>query len=51
MIDVTLTGTQTIRYQMRKYKLAGKFEVDPYARPLEGFDKAVFYKLRAEQVR
>ena len=51
MIEVTLTGTQTIRYQMRKYKLAGRFQVDAYARPIEGFKNTLFYKLRAEQAK
>jgi hypothetical protein len=51
MIEVTLTGANTISYQMKKFKLAGTFEVDPYARPIHGFQNVVYYRMRVDQIR
>lgn len=50
MIEVTLTGGQTVRSSMMKIKLAGKFVVNKYLQPSRDFDNAVFYRLQAEMV-
>lgn len=50
MIEVTLSGANTVRHSMRKLKLAGKFQIDPRAGVSQGFDSPIFYKLRAEHL-
>ncbi|WP_164100469.1 DUF3299 domain-containing protein [Candidatus Laterigemmans baculatus] len=50
MIEVTLTGGQTVRSSMMKIKLAGKFVVNKYRQTSRDFDNAVFYRLQADMV-
>lgn len=50
MIEVTLTGANTVSHSMRKLKLAGKFQIDPYAGVSQGFESPIIYKLRAEHL-
>ena len=51
MIEVTLTGGQTIASGMTRRKVAGKFTLNRIAQSLSDFDNVVFYRLRADQVK
>lgn len=51
MIEVTLTNGQTVRAGLTKYKLAGKFTINPYARRTADFDNQIFYQMRVDQIR
>jgi hypothetical protein len=51
MVEVTLSGGQSTEANMRKKKLAGKFRVNQAPQSLTDFDNAVFYRLRADQVK
>lgn len=47
MIEVTLTGDQYAHKDFRKKRLAGKFNVNPYLKPIDGL-QGVYYQLRAD---
>lgn len=47
MIEVTLTGDEYARKDMRKKRLAGKFTVNSYLKPIDGL-QGVYYQLRAD---
>ncbi|MEZ6088638.1 MAG: DUF3299 domain-containing protein [Pirellulaceae bacterium] len=51
MIEVTLTGTKTVRYGRTKLKLAGEFELNKSLRVKKDIDNALFYRLRADYVK
>jgi hypothetical protein len=51
MIEVTLTGGQTIRAGMTKIKLAGKFTLNRAPQSVTDFENAVFYRMRVDQIR
>ena len=51
MIEVTLTGGQTIQSGMTRRKVAGKFTLNRRPQSLTDFDNAVFYRLKADQVK
>ncbi len=51
MIEVTLTGGQTVRAGMTKLRLAGKFMLNPQAPKQADFDNRIYYQLRVDQVR
>ncbi|MFO0942720.1 MAG: DUF4190 domain-containing protein [Pirellulales bacterium] len=47
MIEVSLTGDEYARKDMRKKRLAGKFTVNSYLKPIDGL-QGVYYQLRAD---
>jgi hypothetical protein len=49
MIEVTLTGNEGVRHSFRKFKLAGKLQVDTNLKPISGL-QGVYYQLRADHV-
>ena len=51
MIEVTLTGGQTIQSGMTRRKVAGKFLLNRRPQSLSDFDNVVFYRLKADQVK
>ena len=51
MIEVTLTGGQTIQSGMNRRKVAGKFTLNRRPQSLSDFDNSVFYRLKADQVK
>lgn len=51
MVDVTLSGNQTIRSGLTRVKLAGKLLVNQHGLNKGDFDNPVFYRLRADLVR
>ncbi len=51
MIEVTLTGGQTIKAGMTKIKLAGKFTVNRAPQIVTDFENSVFYRMRVDQIR
>ncbi|QDS87074.1 hypothetical protein EC9_12500 [Rosistilla ulvae] len=51
MIEVTLTGTKTVRYGRTKMKLAGQFELNKSLRTKKDIDNILFYRLRADYVK
>lgn len=51
MIEVTLTGGQTIQSGLTRRKVAGKFTLNRRPQSLTDFDNAVFYRLKADQVK
>jgi hypothetical protein len=51
MIEVTLTGGQTVRAGLTKLKLAGKFMLNPQAQKAADFDNQIFYQMRVDQLR
>ncbi len=51
MIEVTLSGGQTIKSGMTRRKVAGKFTLNRRPQSLSDFDNVVFYRLRADQVK
>ncbi len=51
MIEVTLTGGQTIKAGMTKIKLAGKFTVNRAPQIVTDFENALFYRMRVDQIR
>ena len=51
MIEVTLTGGQTIQSGMTRRKVAGKFTLNRRPQSLTDFDNVVFYRLKADQVK
>lgn len=51
MIEVTLTGGQTVRAGLSKLKLAGKFMLNPQAQKAADFDNQIFYQMRVDQLR
>ena len=50
MIEVTLTGGQTVQGGMTRRKLAGKFSLNQVPRQQTDFDNAVFYRLKGNKV-
>ncbi|WP_372896294.1 hypothetical protein [Stieleria sp.] len=50
MVEVTLTGGQTIEGGMTRRKLAGKFTLNQVPRKQTDFDNAVFYRLKGTKV-
>ncbi len=50
MIEVTLTGDQTIEPSLRKLRLAGTLFVERQLKPLSSVD-GVYYQLRVDQIR
>ncbi|MGV3484954.1 MAG: DUF3299 domain-containing protein [Planctomycetaceae bacterium] len=51
MIEVTLSGGQTVRAGMTKLRLAGKFMLNPQAQKTADFDNRIYYQMRVDQVR
>ena len=51
MIEVTLTGGQTVRAGLLKRKLAGKFTVNHAPQQVTDFDNVIFYRMRVDQIR
>lgn len=51
MVEVTLSAGQSTEANLRKKKLAGKFRVNQAPQSLTDFDNAVFYRLRADQIK
>lgn len=51
MVQVNLTGGQSIQGNMLKKKLAGKFFVTPPDRSTPGIDNGIFYRFSVDQVR
>lgn len=51
MIDVTLTGGQTVQSNVLIKKLAGEFQVLPYGMEMPGFENGIFYQFKVDQVR
>lgn len=51
MVEVTLTGGQTTKANLRKKKLAGKFLVNQAATAITDFDNSVFYRMRVDLVK
>ncbi|WP_237607384.1 hypothetical protein [Roseimaritima sediminicola] len=51
MIEVVLTGGQTVRANLLKKKLAGDFMVVPQGTQSQGFDNPVVYRLRANHAK
>lgn len=51
MIEVTLSGGQTVRATNLRIKLAGKFLVNKHLQQSRDFDNVVFYRLQAEMVK
>lgn len=51
MIEVTLTGGQTVRAGMTKLRLAGKFMLNGQAQKTADFDNQIYYQMRVDQVR
>ena len=51
MIEVTLTGGQTIKSGMTRRKVAGKFTLNRIPQSITDFDNTVFYRLKADQVK
>ncbi len=51
MIEVTLTGGQTVKAGLSKLKLAGKFTLNPNAQKAADFDNQIYYQMRVEQLR
>lgn len=50
MIEVTLTGGQTVKGGMTRRKLAGKFTLNKVPQKQTDFDNAVFYRLKGSKV-
>ncbi|WP_182868741.1 DUF3299 domain-containing protein [Stieleria mannarensis] len=50
MVEVTLTGGQTIEGGMTRRKLAGKFSLNRVPKKQADFDNAVFYRLKGTRV-
>ncbi|QEF96526.1 hypothetical protein Mal15_05540 [Stieleria maiorica] len=50
MVEVTLTGGQTIEGGMTRRKLAGKFSLNRVPKKQADFDNAVFYRLKGTKV-
>ena len=51
MIEVILTNGQTVRADLARRKLAGKFALNPYVPKDADFDNKIFYQMRADQIR
>ena len=51
MIEVTLTGGQTVKAGLTKLKLAGKFMLNPQAQKAADFDNQIFYQMRVDHLR
>jgi len=51
MIEVTLTGGQSIKAGLTRRKVAGKFMLNRIPQSLTDFDNVVFYRLQADQVK
>ncbi len=51
MIEVTLTGGKTVKAGLTKLKLAGKFQLNPYAQKMADFDNQIYYQMRVDQFR
>ena len=51
MIEVTLTGGQTIKGGMTRRKLAGKFTLNKVPHKQADFDNLVFYRLKGNKVQ
>ncbi|MEZ6136047.1 MAG: DUF3299 domain-containing protein [Pirellulaceae bacterium] len=47
MVEVTLTGEQYAKKDLRKKRLAGTLRVDPHLKPVDGLN-GVYYQLRAD---
>ena len=50
MIEVTLTGGQTVRAGMTQRKLAGRFHLNRVPQKQPGFDNGIFYRMRVDQI-
>ncbi|MCA9139936.1 MAG: DUF4190 domain-containing protein [Planctomycetales bacterium] len=50
MIEVTLTGGQTVKGGMTRRKLAGKFTLNKVPQKQTDFDNEVFYRLKGHKV-
>lgn len=50
MIEVTLSGDQYATKDFRKKRLAGKFSVNQYLKPIDGL-QGVYYQLRADVLK
>ncbi len=51
MIEVTLTGGQSVRAGLLKRKLAGTFIVNQLPQKVTDFENALFYRMRVDQIR
>ena len=51
MIEVTLTGGQTVRAGLSKLKLAGTFLLNPRAQKAADFDNQIYYQMRVDELR
>lgn len=51
MIEVTLTGGQTVKGGMTRRKLAGKFTLNQVPQKQTDFDNEVFYRLKGNKVK
>lgn len=51
MIEVTLTGGQTVKANLSKRKLAGTFTLNQAPMKLTDFENAVFYRMRIDQIK
>ena len=51
MVEVTLMGGQSTKANLRKKKLAGRFMVNQAPAQVTDFDKAIFYRMRVDQVK
>ena len=49
MVEVTLTGGQTVKGGMTRRKLAGKFTLNKIPQQQADFDNAVFYRLKGKK--
>jgi hypothetical protein len=50
MIEVTLTGNQTVKPSLRQIKLAGVLKVDTSLKPVKEL-QGVFYQLKADYLK
>ena len=51
MVEVTLMAGQSTKANLRKKKLAGRFMVNQSPAQVTDFDKAIFYRMRVDQLK
>jgi Protein of unknown function (DUF3299) len=51
MIDVTLADGETVKSNLLKKRLAGKFAVMGVGQTIDGFENGIFYRFKVDQVR
>ncbi len=51
MIEVTLRNGQTVRAGFVKKKLAGDFKLNSAAREVNGFENAIYYRMKVDQIK